>query len=459
MKTQKHLLLLPFLLLLLTSIPGSAQAVIGKEHSKQTMTGNTKYGYDLYDRRTSKWVTHDRLYQFIAHIGRYKDVDYYRVEEYDRWGIIDERGTVIWKCQFKEVENLTRNGCVRVKKDSGYGLVDVYGYLIFDCNKEHLYTYDTYIYYQNYDKKEYKIELDTITEQREQWIKEDKEKRQREAEEEARKHANERKAKELESYLTYSKNKTEEFINRWQKRREFEKLTEFQNRVFGPARAAIIDSIQTSMQSSYIKEYTDFYFSDKSLKLGAYDTEKEVFAISVEHFGDFELPVPIAQAPYFKTNFSDIKTRNASFAIENDKVALMSVDVYFPDTEKRYRYKRKEGAASLPGPKAIECDLINYKTGDLIDGNTHYKRPQIKILSFSHSGNQVVIQYEIRSQNQAKSYLHMWVNGEERTIAPKLVNKKRGKLELTIYTNPTEIVLEVLESIGVFSEPILYRIN
>ena len=139
-------------------------------------------------------------------------------------------------------------------------------------------------------------------------------------------------------FSTYAREYVENNINRWQKKGEFEKLTDWQKRVNEQTQKQKINDFLGDAQLKYI----DFWKQKNQLDvfLSTYDTENEVFLLKDSLFGNMLVAVPISEARDFKRNWSSAKL-TPNYFIDNDKLAIASLDIYFPSQNKHYTYSNQ----------------------------------------------------------------------------------------------------------------------
>lgn len=140
-----------------------------------------------------------------------------------------------------------------------------------------------------------------------------------------------------ERATTYIENK----INVWQQKGRYEKLEDYQRRV----------TIHTRQQK--ITELTDTFFGQigepifiKDIKLSTldYDSESEVFKISLTYFNPMYVPVPIDEAPVFEDNFSKLTFTDIKYNLTSeDKLEIYQATITNSANNKTYFYD-----ASIP---------------------------------------------------------------------------------------------------------------
>ncbi len=140
-------------------------------------------------------------------------------------------------------------------------------------------------------------------------------------------------------FSDYAKPRVEKAINEWQAKDEFEKTADWQKRVNEQTRNAKIKELTRQAEADYLKKYTATLKPNVSLA-GFYDADNEVFLLSDPMFGNMIVAVPISEARAFKQNWSSAKLTPKYF-IENDVLALSSLDIYIPATQKHYLYSNQ----------------------------------------------------------------------------------------------------------------------
>lgn len=136
-------------------------------------------------------------------------------------------------------------------------------------------------------------------------------------------------------YASGSKLFIENIINTWQKKGEFEKVTDWKERVNEASRQKKIDELY--------KKYTDIYMlvnqeRQIAMDLGMYDADNEVYKVSTD-YGDILVPVPISEAPDFKKQWNRID-KHSKYFIDNGNLALAEVTFRMPNSN-TYKYSNQ----------------------------------------------------------------------------------------------------------------------
>lgn len=147
------------------------------------------------------------------------------------------------------------------------------------------------------------------------------------------------KLSQIEYFSTYAKTYVEKEINEWQKKDEFEKIADWQKRVNETTRNAKIKELTQKCENEYLGKYIPFVKLNVSIS-ELYDAENEVFLLSEPRFGNMIVEVPINEARAFKQNWSTA-VFTPKYFIENDVLALASLDIYIPKVNKHYVYSNQ----------------------------------------------------------------------------------------------------------------------
>ena len=146
-------------------------------------------------------------------------------------------------------------------------------------------------------------------------------------------------AMKVQYFSDYAKSYVEREINRWQQKDEFEKMADWQARVNETTRNQKIRQLTAQCEKQYIDKYSskvklNVVIGDK------YDSENEVFLLTDPQFGNMLVSVPISEGRAFKQNWSSARLTPKYF-IENDVLALKSLDVFIPSLNKHYTYSNQ----------------------------------------------------------------------------------------------------------------------
>ncbi len=149
-------------------------------------------------------------------------------------------------------------------------------------------------------------------------------------------------------FSSFAKDFVEPQLNKWQEKGEFEKISDWKNRVTIDARNAKIKELTQKAEKIYIEKYAD---KTLNLSLRTYDAENEVFLVKNTKYGDMLVPVPIEKAPEFKQQWNDINKKPQYF-IENDNLSIAKFEFTMSDGS-QYLYSNQ---ASLN----YEVAQVNY---------------------------------------------------------------------------------------------------
>ncbi len=184
--------------------------------------------------------------------------------------------------------------------------------------------------------------------------------------------------KEIPSFTTFAKAFVEKEINAWQRKDDYETLTEYQKRVTEDNRQQKIGELIKQAEADFIRTYSP-YVDWNSMRLEKYDAENEVFLIETAQWGNLLLPIPRTnnEARMFESQWNNVKIVEPQFFIADDRLALAEVSFRTPNG-KVYRYSNQ---ASL-NYQATEIDY-NFAPVDMSDvqamSASHTPRPSANI--------------------------------------------------------------------------------
>ena len=145
-------------------------------------------------------------------------------------------------------------------------------------------------------------------------------------------------AVKMQYFSDYAKSYVESEINAWQVKDEFEKMSDWQARVNETTRNQKIKQLTAQCEKTYIQKYSAKV--KPNVTLGQYDSENEVFLLTDAQFGNMLVSVPISEGRTFKQNWSNARLTPQYF-IENDVLALKSLDIFMPALNKHYTYSNQ----------------------------------------------------------------------------------------------------------------------
>ena len=220
-------------------------------------------------------------------------------------------------------------------------------------------------------------------------------------------------AQKILYFSDFAKPRVEKAINEWQVKDEFEKTSDWQKRVNETTRAAKIKELTRQAEADYLKKYSASLKPNVSLA-GFYDADNEVFLLSDPQFGNMIVAVPIDEARAFKQNWSFAKLTPKYF-IENDVLALSSLDIFFPSLNKHYTYSNQ---ASLKYEQA-QVDY-NFDPIDIaVSGNTTQPKGQQTIgqKKITTGKSQVDLQIPETNASNQNTFVVIIANEDYKSVA------------------------------------------
>ena len=138
-----------------------------------------------------------------------------------------------------------------------------------------------------------------------------------------------------DGFESFAKNYVQNKISEWQKKDEFEKTTDWQDRVNEASRK---EKVIQFLKDAEI-EYIVINGKNLTLELDTYDADNQTYLIKSKDYGNLLVEVPYDEAQFFKTNWNNF-TKNPKYFIENDQLALVEIN-FTTDNGKSYKYSNE----------------------------------------------------------------------------------------------------------------------
>ncbi|MGD9977558.1 MAG: caspase family protein [Bacteroidales bacterium] len=197
------------------------------------------------------------------------------------------------------------------------------------------------------------------------------------------------------------KNYVENHIQQWQQKDEFEKLSDYQQRVNEKNREVKIEEF-TQNALSILKKEKAKYIDWKSLAIkGNYDAENESYLLSSPQLADMVLKVPISEAPQFKTDFSSLEYKYPDFIVYNDQLALSKLTIVNPSNSKIYEWNGLE--SSTYSVANIQYNFAPISTIPVNQGNQVLK-PKIDEKNINIGRSDVDVNIPVNQQVNDKTF-------------------------------------------------------
>lgn len=412
-------------------------SIICQGQEVKTVQGkNGLYGTGLYNH--GKFVIepiYDGIYQDL---GSYRGNHFYAFREVGgNYAIFDSEGKRLTDFDIRMFPNYSkmdlREGLCICVKGSRYGIYSLdpfYEIIPFSYSNITMDLGANVFVQTNSGEKKYSMQ--DLKNQREKFVLEKKEKEEKERQDKLRAEAAAKKEKELASFTTYAKAYVEPKINEWQQKGEFEKLADYQNRVTGPNRSSMIETLSAEAEAKFIEENAAQHYEQRPMTIDQYDSENEVFAIKTEKFGTLLLNVPIDKASTFKQRFPNLKRENPEYFIDKDAIALRSITFRDPSSGEKIVYNN--GAALNYqqydiNPETFEFDVVQIASSGRSGGETvtttaktEVRPPVVRILSpekgASYNTPTVVIRYQASTFDGSTPQITIWINDDQAEEVP-----------------------------------------
>lgn len=161
----------------------------------------------------------------------------------------------------------------------------------------------------------------------------------------------------IPDYQEFARRYVEANLAEWSKRKEFEKLEDFQKRMSQSNIEAQYEKLCREAEADYLKRYSG-HIRISDLTLEPYDTDNESYLINSD-LGPIVVHVPLKgkEAESFKSGWSAIQLRNLRYYIRDNQPAIASVDLVTPGG-KTYSYNA-ENAASYDFTE-VKVDIASF---------------------------------------------------------------------------------------------------
>ena len=181
-------------------------------------------------------------------------------------------------------------------------------------------------------------------------------------------------------FSTFAKAYVENGINEWQKKGEFERIAEWQQRINEASRQQKINELLAEVQDKYCAFHAQTM--KLNLTLGKYDAENEVFAITDPKYGTMYIAVPFDEAPTFKSNWNSKKI-TPQVQIYDDEVKFSALTFTMPNG-KQYTYRNTDAvnynlAEMTYNFEPLELDIAKTSTPQPQQGQRNITKTQVTL--------------------------------------------------------------------------------
>jgi uncharacterized protein (TIGR02145 family) len=128
-------------------------------------------------------------------------------------------------------------------------------------------------------------------------------------------------------------------IIEWKKKGEFEKTVDYEKRISSIAQTKITEFAAEGLR--LLKSRFTKQINWDRCYLGLYDADNELFSITSYQLGNFYFKVPIAEAPTFKDNWSNLQIVTIDYCPSGEKLMLARISMKNPNNNKVYSFDNK----------------------------------------------------------------------------------------------------------------------
>jgi uncharacterized protein (TIGR02145 family) len=138
----------------------------------------------------------------------------------------------------------------------------------------------------------------------------------------------------------YVKSYVDQKIIEWEKKGEFEKSSDYTNRVNDQSKKSKMLQLANEAIKQMKVSFTKHIDWDNCI-LGSYDADNESFTIISPQLSSFFFKVPVTEAPSFKENWKNLQIVNIDYSPIGEKLELAKISMKNPTNGKIYYYDNK----------------------------------------------------------------------------------------------------------------------
>ncbi len=176
----------------------------------------------------------------------------------------------------------------------------------------------------------------------------------------------------LENYSVFAKQYVEEQINRWQIKGEYEKLSEWKERVNENSRREKAAFFLQEAEKAFIQKYG--YNKSIHYTLNQYDPENETFLIKTQ-LGNMLVHVPINQAEDFSNNWERF-AKNPTYRILNNHITIAEC-IFTSASGQAYKYSNQEALSYQQADIAYNFAPIDVDAVESVSANAGVNKQNI----------------------------------------------------------------------------------
>lgn len=197
-----------------------------------------------------------------------------------------------------------------------------------------------------------------------------------------------------ELFSSFSKKYVDKKIKEWETKSEFEKTSDWEQRVNNTTKEVKIAELKDEAVDVYAKSemrdvmgtsYNDNYFREGKYS-GKYDADNEVYILKVSKLGEIKIPIPVNEAKKFDAavkddNIGSLTPFDMIYFIKNDKLALAEAKfrVGFSYSNKMiYSYINPDAKDRKKTKKEIERENDQQAKQQLLQAENYYSNKDYK---------------------------------------------------------------------------------
>ena len=262
--------------------------------------------YGVQNIATGRWAIEPKYDRHVSISRTFRAVRYNH-----RWGVVNlNTGSEVIACQFDEIGSMVVRGLfadvITARLDGRWGKIHTSGTVIVP------FIYPTPRAAQRSDSAptnrriiEEKVMQERVMQEREIQSQQSTE-----------------RGYIANSFSAFANQHIEARINQWQRRGEFERLADWEQRVSENNRRAKALELLREAEQIFIEERSHNFLTGATL--GAYNPDSEKFLLQTSLHGTLQVPVSIDEGQNFRNNWNSL-LRMPHFVIHNDRLAFSGV--------------------------------------------------------------------------------------------------------------------------------------
>ena len=328
-----------------------------------------------------------------------------------KWGFIDLMGNTVIPFDFDDAScfyGLRGKSPAKVCIDGKWGAIDLRGTYVVPANKKN--SFDV----PDKSKDLEKNDKNGLYNAKKRQLAQAKQGRDKLFQEHTRLFVEKK-----EGFESFAKNYVQNKINEWQQKGEFEKTSDWQERVNEASRKEKAAQFLKDAE----KEYIAVNSKTLALELDAYDADNETYLIKSKDYGNLLVSVPQGEAQAFKANW-DSFTKTPKYFIENDKLAIAEL-AFTMSNGKSYKYSNQSSLNYSTANIDYNFAPIDIKVAD--NSSPQKGQQNITAVNLNIGKSDIDVNIPVNKSSNDKTFAVIIANENYQREAPVIFAKNDGE--------------------------------